>query len=263
MKQLRVALAVVALTIGFGWAGDSSPGRRVRDEPSQQSPPCERERILPRRSAPRASSISPASTSRLRARTAGAADVPYPGGGLEHHPGTLQRLFEDDGRHCTPSSTRSTPTTRTRMLHHRRGAPGRVQHDVEPRRVPPGRRPVGRWEWDLIAVDDPHGFATLPTPARALAARDADDQLRPRQRDDQLGRRQQRRARDQLAGLVNQADRNVTGASSRDLPPPHCRTCIDDIVNFETSLFTAQLIVPGVGRLDADGARGGPEASVD
>ena len=35
---------------------------------------------------------------------------------------------------------------------------------------------------------------------------------------------------------------------------------IPDIVEFETSLFTAQLIVPGVGRLDSDGARGGPEA---
>ena len=35
---------------------------------------------------------------------------------------------------------------------------------------------------------------------------------------------------------------------------------IANIVDFETSLSTAQLIVPGVGRLDSDGARGGPEA---
>ena len=35
---------------------------------------------------------------------------------------------------------------------------------------------------------------------------------------------------------------------------------IADIVDFETSLFTAQLSVLGVGRLDADGARGGAEA---
>src|SRR5205085_6313866 len=34
----------------------------------------------------------------------------------------------------------------------------------------------------------------------------------------------------------------------------------NEIVDFESSLFTAQLTVPGVGRLDADGARGVPEA---
>jgi cytochrome c peroxidase len=35
---------------------------------------------------------------------------------------------------------------------------------------------------------------------------------------------------------------------------------VEEIVDFETALFTAQVTVPGVGRLDADGARGGPEA---
>jgi cytochrome c peroxidase len=35
---------------------------------------------------------------------------------------------------------------------------------------------------------------------------------------------------------------------------------IDNIVDFEIALFTAQLNVVGVGRLDADGARGGPES---
>ena len=42
------------------------------------------------------------------------------------------------------------------------------------------------------------------------------------------------------------------------LPAPYNVT-IPEIVNFEFSLFTAQLSVPGVGRLDAGGARGGPE----
>jgi cytochrome c peroxidase len=35
---------------------------------------------------------------------------------------------------------------------------------------------------------------------------------------------------------------------------------IDSIVDFESSLTTAQLTVPEAGRLDSDGARGGPEA---
>jgi hypothetical protein len=62
---------------------------------------------------------------------------------------------------------------------------------------------------------------------------------------------------DQHAGLVNQATRNVTGGQQGPPAPPEV---IADIVAFEESLFTAQLIVPGAGRLDSDGARGGPEA---
>jgi cytochrome c peroxidase len=71
---------------------------------------------------------------------------------------------------------------------------------------------------------------------------------------------------DVLGGLENQARRNVTGAQQGDVLPtfplpldPPFDAIIADIPEFETSLFTAQLIVPGVGRLDSDGARGGPE----
>jgi cytochrome c peroxidase len=62
---------------------------------------------------------------------------------------------------------------------------------------------------------------------------------------------------DQHAGLINQASRNVTGAQQGPPAPPEV---IADIVAFEKSLFTAPIIVHGVGRLDSDGARGGPEA---
>ena len=48
--------------------------------------------------------------------------------------------------------------------------------------------------------------------------------------------------------------------STQGAGPPAPPEVIADIVNFERSLSTAQLIVPGVGRLDSDGARGGPEA---
>jgi hypothetical protein len=61
---------------------------------------------------------------------------------------------------------------------------------------------------------------------------------------------------DQEAGLKNQAARNITGAQQG---PPATPEVIADIVSFEKSLSTAQLIVPGVGRLDSDGAKGGPE----
>jgi cytochrome c peroxidase len=61
----------------------------------------------------------------------------------------------------------------------------------------------------------------------------------------------------QRAALVNQTNRLVTGALQG--PPPTAEV-VAGIVDFESSLFTAQLTVPEVGRLDADGARGGPEA---
>ena len=82
---------------------------------------------------------------------------------------------------------------------------------------------------------------------------------------------------DVLLGLENQARRNVNGGQQGpvlngvegpdlpNLPAPIVAPYLDyipviaDIVAFEASLFTAQLVVPGVGRLDKHGAKGGPE----
>jgi cytochrome c peroxidase len=59
-------------------------------------------------------------------------------------------------------------------------------------------------------------------------------------------------------GLIRQARGNVTGAQQgQPAPDP----IIFDIVDFEMALSHAQLIVHGVGRLDSDGAHGGPEAA--
>jgi hypothetical protein len=118
-----------------------------------------------------------------------------------------------------------------------------------------GGAPRANAEWELIAVDDPHGYANLnrlvhwrrsmPTINFALGSAtinwDGGNSV----------------GTDVHAGLVNQATRNVTGGQQGQPAPPEV---IADIVDFEESLLTAQLIVPGVGRLDADGARGGPEA---
>src|SRR5262245_53971334 len=118
-----------------------------------------------------------------------------------------------------------------------------------------GGAPRPNSEWELIAADDPHGFANLnrlvhwrrvmPTINFALGSAtvnwDGGNTV----------------GADIHAGLVNQANRNVTGAQQG---PPAPAEVIENIVNFESSLFTAQLIVPGAGRLDSDGARGGPEA---
>ena len=170
------------------------------------------------------------------------------------NPGTLQDLFDEtDGTHPVfnvldannPTMNVSTPEARlaaysmllSRGVFRRGGTP----------------RPES--EWELIAVDDPHGFANLnrlvhwrrvgPTinfeVGSATVLWDGSNNV----------------GTDQHAGLILQATRNVPGAQQGPPAPPEV---IDDIVAFEESLSTAQLIVPGVGRLDSAGARGGPEA---
>jgi hypothetical protein len=117
-----------------------------------------------------------------------------------------------------------------------------------------GGTPRAEREWDVIAVDDPHGFANtnrivqwrrvMPTINFHLGSAtvnwDGGNSI----------------GADQLAGLTNQATRNVTGAQQGQPAPPEV---IADIVGFETSLSTAQLFSFTAGFLDAGGARGGPE----
>jgi hypothetical protein len=61
---------------------------------------------------------------------------------------------------------------------------------------------------------------------------------------------------DQLAGLTNQATRNVTGAQQGQPAPAEV---ITGIVNFEGTLSTAQAVSFTAGLLNAGGARGGAE----
>ena len=107
-------------------------------------------------------------------------------------------------------------------------------------------------EWDVVAVDDPHNFANanrivqwrrvMPTinfhVGGATVAWDGGNTI----------------GSDQLAGLINQATRNVTGAQQGQPAPPQV---INEIVSFETSLSTAQEFASGAGVLRTGGARGG------
>jgi cytochrome c peroxidase len=169
-------------------------------------------------------------------------------------PVTLQRLFEEtEGTHpvFNPLDA-NNPAMPLENADERRAAFSMLLSRGVFRR---GGNLIGTREWDLIAFDDPHGFASLtrlvhwrramPTinfhVGSATVNWDGGNTIGTNQR----------------AGLENQASRNVTGAQQGPPAPAHV---IADIVDFESSLSTAQLVVPGVGYLNSDGARGGPEA---
>ena len=59
-------------------------------------------------------------------------------------------------------------------------------------------------------------------------------------------------------GAIKQARSNVTGAQQG---APASDAVIFDIVDYELGMSHAQLIGNGVGRLDSDGAHGGPAAA--
>ena len=117
-----------------------------------------------------------------------------------------------------------------------------------------GGAPRAEREWDIVDVDDPHGFANvsmivqwrraMPTINFHLGSAtinwDGGNSV----------------GTDQLAGLMNQAARNVTGGQQG---PPAPAQVITDIVNFETTLSTAQGVSFTIGFLGAGGARGGAQ----
>jgi cytochrome c peroxidase len=169
-------------------------------------------------------------------------------------PGTLQHLFDETGgtHPVFNPLDADNPNADFSTTEARRAAYSMLLSRGVFRR---GGAPRPNSEWELIAAEDPHGFATL---TRLVQWRRAMPTINFAQGSatvnwdggNSVGG-------DQHAGLMNQATRNVTGGQQGSPAPPEV---IADIVGFEESLFTAQLIVPGVGRLDSDGARGGPEA---
>ena len=169
-------------------------------------------------------------------------------------PATLQRLFDEtEGKHPVFSLLdANNPNMDVSTKEARRAAYSMLLKRGVFRR---GGAPRPNSEWELIAVEDPHGLAnvnqlvhwrrSMPTinfPVGSVTVNwDAGANV----------------GKGQRAALDNLTNRLVTGALQGPPAPPEV---IADIVDFESSLFTAQLTVPGVGRLDSDGARGGPEA---
>ncbi|MCA1557413.1 MAG: hypothetical protein LC731_02605, partial [Acidobacteria bacterium] len=169
-------------------------------------------------------------------------------------PVTLQRLFDEtDGTHPVFSQLdANNPNMDVSNKDARRAAYSMLLTRGVFRR---GGAPRPEAEWELVAVDDPQGFANLerlvhwrrsmPTINFALGSAtvnwDSGSTM----------------GEDQHAGLVKLTTRLLTERLQRQSATEEV---INDIMDFQNSLVTAQLTVPGAGRLDADGARGGPEA---
>jgi hypothetical protein len=119
-----------------------------------------------------------------------------------------------------------------------------------------GGAPRAQREWDIVAVDDPHGFANTN---RLVQWRRVQPTI-----DFPLGSATvawdggNTQGSDQIAGLTNQATRNVTGAQQAQQPA--APEVIAAIVEFERTLSTAQAFSFSGGFLDHGGARGGAEA---
>ena len=169
-------------------------------------------------------------------------------------PATLQRLFDETGgTHpvFNPLDAHN-PNMDVNTAEARRAAYSMLLSRGVFRR---GGPPHPDSEWELIAVDDPHGLANLnllvhwrrSMPTINFATGSATVNWDGGSTVD----------KDQHAGLINLTTRLITGALQGPPAPPEV---INDIVDFQSSLFTAQLTVPEAGRLDSDGARGGPEA---
>lgn len=169
-------------------------------------------------------------------------------------PATLQRLFEEtDGKHPVFSQADSNnPNMDVSTKEARRAAYSMLLTRAIFRR---GGAPRPDSEWELIAVEDPHGLASvnqlvhwrrsMPTTNFALGSATVNWDGGSTA------------GTDQHAGLVNLTTRLLTTALQAQSAPPEV---INDIMDFQTSLLTAQVTVEGVGRLDVDGARGGVEA---
>jgi cytochrome c peroxidase len=169
-------------------------------------------------------------------------------------PATLQRLFDEtEGTHPVFNQLdANNPSMDVSSKESRRAAFSMLLTRGVFRR---GGAPLPNSEWELIAVEDPHGYASTSNLVQWRRAMPAINFALSSHTVNWDGSNTVRN--DVKAGLTNQTGRIVTTLMQG---PPASPEVIADIVGFETSLFAAQLTVPGVGRLDADGARGGPEA---
>lgn len=190
----------------------------------------------------------------INGRHCGTCHAPEDGWSLT--PQTIERLFDDtDGLH--PLFSRldadrpgiTTAQLQAMTIDERRAAFSMLLEGKFTRSVAP---PATR-DYDVIAASDPFGVGTTSKLwffRRPLSTANFKSQTVMWDSGNTI-------AGDLHAGLVKQARGNVTGAQEG---PAATDAVIFEIVDFEIQMSHAQLKVRGAGRLDADGATGGPEA---
>jgi cytochrome c peroxidase len=107
-------------------------------------------------------------------------------------------------------------------------------------------------DYDLVAIDDPFGVSTpekLSWFRRPMPTANLRNHIVHWDSVMTVGN-------DMHAGLMKQARINITAAQQGG---PASDAVVEEIATFEGQLSHAQIIARGAGRLDADGAKGGPE----
>ena len=256
-NQTRATVAVVALFFGLGWVPDHARGAQELKTGIDNNQPI-------RNPGGAAATFSTQGFVVLtgeyfqvqgtNGRSCASCHIPEEAWSI--NPGTLQRLFDEtEGTHpvFNPLDANNPNTADFSTVEGRRAAYSMLLSRGVVRRG--GALKAEPREWDLIAVEDPHGFANL---TRLVQWRRVMPTINFATGSATVNWDGGNTMGTQRAGLENQAMRNVLGPQQGTTSAT--AAVIANIVDFETSLSTAQLIVPGVGRLDSDGARGGPEA---
>ena len=285
-NQTRVMVAVVAL-LALGWGPDYAPGaqeRQERDNERDHDTRGEHERDRDRdRDCREGDCVDTSIANNHRFRNPGGRAATFSTQGFVDLTGEYFRAQGTNGRSCAschiPEEAWSiNPGTLQRVFHETKGtapvfnlldADNPLTADVSTAR---GRRAAYSMllsrgvfrrggalkaeprQWDLIAVEDPHGFATL---TRLVHWRRVMPTINFASGSATVNWDGGNTLATQRAGLENQSRRNVLGPQQGLVPAS--AELVANIVDFESSLSTAQLTVRGVGRLDAHGARGGPE----
>jgi hypothetical protein len=171
------------------------------------------------------------------------------------NPPSIQRLFDQSGGTHPIFNTldANNPAMDVSTVEARRAAYSMMLTRGVFRR---GGAPIANREWDIIAFEDPHGFANLNRLVHFRRVMPTINFHLGTGAVNWDGGNSVGDPPDVRQGLTNQATRNVTGGQQGSAPLPEV---ILDIVDFESALSTAQLIVPGVGNLSENGGRGGPE----
>jgi mono/diheme cytochrome c family protein len=170
-------------------------------------------------------------------------------------PATLQQLFNDTGGTdpvFNPLDAKNPATNDLTTVEGRRFA---YQNLLEKGVFRRGGAPRAVRDWDLIAVDDPNGFANL---TRMVAWHRTSPLINLSLGTTRIhwdGGMQTGAPPTVRAGLETQATKSIPGAQQAPATTPEV---VANVVDFEIALYGGQTIVNGIGDLVTNGSTGGP-----